>query len=442
MISIQRRLGLGLALGLLLAGALVLQGGYWLFDHALRSYLHDHLRDDSENLMLAVVRGQERIELNTRALDVSFNRPFSGRYFRIDLAGQSWRSRSLWDFDLPKPAAEGLAAGLQDGPRGQKLLVYRADYRKLGQSLSITVAQDYTPLLNTFRQALFWALALGALVLLSLLLIQAYLVRSALRPLQHLGSQLRELQTGQRQQLDLPTPMELAPLVAQLNRLLKHTTQTLQRSRQALGNLGHALKTPLAVLVSVLREPKLTEQDNWRAQLEGPVQLIQQRLARELGRARLAGEVLPGAYFCPQNELPLLFAMLDKVHDRGLDWRWQADPSGMLMALDREDMLELLGNLLDNAGKWADSQVLLSFSQLPEGWQICVDDDGPGIAAEQRAQVLARGSRLDEQVQGHGLGLGIVSDIAHSWQAQLFLEGNDWGGLRVRLWIPRTAHSF
>ncbi len=123
-----------------------------------------------------------------------------------------------------------------------------------------------------------------------------------------------------------------------------------------------------------------------------------------------------GAHFDCAAELPGLFSTLGMIHSHGLKLEWQAEP-GLCLPWDREDLLELLGNLLDNACKWADAEVRLSLVQEGEGYRLWVDDDGPGIAAERREAVLGRGTRLDEQVTGHGLGLGIVRDMVEAWAA-------------------------
>jgi signal transduction histidine kinase len=247
--------------------------------------------------------------------------------------------------------------------------------------------------------------------------------------------QIAQLQQGRRSELDSQVPQELEPLVGQVNRLLSHTEDTLKRSRNALGNLGHALKTPLAVLVSLSEREELREQPELQATLREQLAQIRQRLERELGRARLAGEALPGAHFDCAAELPGLFGTLGMIHNHGLKLDWQAAP-GLCLPWDREDLLELLGNLLDNACKWADAEVQLSLAQESEGYRLWVDDDGPGIAPERRDEVLGRGTRLDEQVAGHGLGLGIVRDMVDAWGGSLSLEDGPLGGLRVSVRLP------
>ena len=328
-----------------------------------------------------------------------------------------------------------MQAELGDGPQGQRLLLYRADYRRYGENLSISVAQDYAPVLRSFRRMQWLGLGMGGAALLLILVAQRYTVRRALRPLERVRQQIAQLQQGQRSELDTQVPEELEPLVAQINRLLAHTEDTLKRSRNALGNLGHALKTPLAVLISLAGRDELAAHPALRASLREQLAQIEQRLSRELGRARLAGEALPGARFDCAQELPGLFATLAMIHDRGLKLDWQAPP-GLMLPWDREDLLELLGNLLDNACKWAERRVCLSIEEEPGGFRLYVDDDGPGIEPARREAVLGRGTRLDEQVAGHGLGLGIVRDIVAAWNGRIELQDSPLGGLRVAIQLP------
>ncbi|QXH58400.1 sensor histidine kinase [Pseudomonas maumuensis] len=436
--SIQARLSLGLVAVLVVVGLALAQLTLWLFEAGLQRYLEAGLRKESENLLVALVRGPSGLQLDERRLSAAYQRPFSGYYFRIDFDQGTWRSRSLWDMDMPKPAKPGLDDGHELGPGGQQLLAYRGDYRRLGQDISISVAQDYSPVREGFRRMQQIGLGLGLVALMLVLVLQRLTVTRSLRPLERARQQIAQLQQGQRSQLDAEVPSELQPLVDQINHLLTHTEDSLRRSRNALGNLGHALKTPLAVLVSLAASERLQALPEVRAQMREQLEQIQQRLARELNRARLAGDALPGAQFDCDAELPGLLATLGMIHGEGLLLERDVPP-GLLLPWDREDLLELLGNLLDNACKWADSEVRLGIAPTTEGYQLWVDDDGPGIPEAQRLQVLERGSRLDEQVDGHGLGLGIVRDIVEAWGGRIALLESPLGGLRVSIELPRKG---
>jgi signal transduction histidine kinase len=434
-------LSLGLISVLLIIGLVLAQISLWLFEVGLQRYLESGLRNDSELLLVAIVRGPNGLQLDEHRLSPGYQRPYSGHYFRIDFDGGHWRSRSLWDLELPQPESAGLHADLELAKSKQSLLLLHNEYRKFGQKISITVAQDYTPVQASFVLVQRIGLALGLAALILILILQRVTVRRALRPLDRAREQIFQLQQGQRSQLDDEVPLELEPLVAQINHLLAHTEDSLKRSRNALGNLGHALKTPLAVLMSLAEGQKLEQHPQVRSLLREQLQQIQQRLERELNRARLSGDALPGARFDCDSELPGLFSTLRMIHGEHLDLSNHVT-QGLVLPWDREDILELLGNLLDNACKWADSSVSLGISLEPTGYCLLIDDDGPGIPDDQREEVLGRGNRLDEQVNGHGLGLGIVKDIVESWGGRIQLLDSALGGLQVRIDLPeRTGHS-
>ena len=421
---------------LLVAVGLVLaQAGLWIVDRGLRQHMQDNLQTQAESLLAALIKGPDGIELNSRHHDAVFLKPFSGHYFIIEFNQQRWRSRSLWDFELPEVQTMGFSEQLRPGPEQQQLLIYQGQYRRYKTDIKVTVAHDYSPVLISFQQAQIIGGGLGLLALLLTLLLQWRLVRRALQPLEQARVQIEQLQLGQRSQLEQDAPVELQPLVQQVNRLLVHTEETLQRSRKGLGNLGHALKTPLAVLMSVLHREELQKYPELSALMKEQLQQIEQRIQRELIRARLSGEALPGAFFECGQELAGLFQLMNRLHGEVLTLTWQA-AAHLRLPYERDDILEMLGNLLDNACKWADSRVELTIEQLDGGYCVRVDDDGPGIEESQRQQVQQRGSRLDEQSAGHGLGLGIVRDIVETLGGTLQLLDSPLGGLRVEIHLP------
>jgi signal transduction histidine kinase len=433
--SIQARLSLGLISVLLIVGLVLAQTSLWLFEVGLQRYLESGLRNDSELLLVALVKGPNGLQLDEHRLSPGYQRPYSGHYFRIDFEEGHWRSRSLWDLELPQPDQDGLYANLKLEKSDQSLLLLHKEYRKFGQQISITVAQDYSPVKASFQRVQQIGLGLGLAALILILVLQRVTVRRALRPLDKVRAQILQLQQGQRSQLDDQVPLELEPLVAQINHLLAHTEDSLKRSRNALGNLGHALKTPLAVLISIAEGKRYDVPAPVRQTLREQLQQIQHRLERELNRARLSGDALPGSHFNCDAELPGLFSTLRMIHGEHLDLINDVS-AGLTLPWDREDVLELLGNLLDNACKWADSTVSLNIRHQDQSYWLLINDDGPGIPEVRRDEVLGRGSRLDEQVDGHGLGLGIVKDIVESWGGTLQLLESPSGGLQIRIQLP------
>lgn len=433
--SIQARLSLGLISVLLIVGLVLAPTSLWLFEVGLQRYLESGLRNDSELLLVALVKGPNGLQLDEHRLSPGYQRPYSGHYFRIDFEGGHWRSRSLWDLELPQPDQDGLYANLKLEKSEQSLLLLHKEYRKFGQPISITVAQDYSPVKASFERVQQIGLGLGLAALILILVLQRVTVRRALRPLDKARAQILQLQQGQRSQLDHQVPLELEPLVAQINHLLAHTEDSLKRSRNALGNLGHALKTPLAVLISIAEGKRYDVPAPVRQTLRDQLQQIQHRLERELNRARLSGDALPGSHFDCDVELSGLFSTLRMIHGEHLDLI-NGVPAGLTLPWDREDVLELLGNLLDNACKWADSTVSLDIRHEGQRYLLLINDDGPGIPQVRREEVLGRGNRLDEQVDGHGLGLGIVKDIVESWGGALQLLESPSAGLQIRIELP------
>jgi signal transduction histidine kinase len=430
--SILRTLTLGLAasvVGVLLVLGLVTQ---LLSERALRDIVRDGLEEDALAVLAAVQRQPEGqgFRVDSTLLLPAYQLPLSGRYYTVHVDGQVLRSRSLWDEELPPGLANGVLQALPVSALGEAVMLLQTPYRRHGTELVIEVATDMAPLLSRLRAIAGIVLLLALLATLLILLLQRWWLQRSLRPLVRTQAEVQELQAGRREQLSRTAPRELLPLIDELNRLLRHARDAMARSRHALGNLGHALKSPLGVLFVLaqraepeLREPMLTE-----------LQRMQRRIGRELARARSAGELLSGARFEPQQDLPALLETLQRAHRRPLELHWQAEPG--TQPFEQDDMLELLGNLVDNAFKWARSRIDIRVERRGTELWLCVEDDGPGIAAGQREAMLQRGTRLDESVEGHGLGLGIVSDMVALYHGSLALDSSALGGLAVTLRLP------
>ncbi|MBM1142996.1 GHKL domain-containing protein [Alcanivorax sp. ZXX171] len=433
--SIGRRLGLSLFVSLLLAGVLVGQAALWWLDREQRQLSGRQLREEAASVLAAIVTGPGGPVLNEDMLDPAYRKPLSGRYFVVLIGDQRWRSRSLWDARLALPDHTGMDTGLRPGPGGQRLLRYRAEFRRDDRPLTVVVAQDYGPQLAKFQELKHAALAAWVLLLVALALAQQALIRHGLRPLKSARRQIEQLRGGRRGELDEKVAAELRPLVTEINRLQRHTEQQLARSRHALGDLGHALKTPLAVLRNRCDDRLRREAPDLYRLLSEQLDQIENTVGRALGRARVAAGATAATRFEPAQDLPVLLDTLRRAHDRPLT----LSASGQDLPpqpVERDDMLELLGNLLDNACKWAAGEVRLTLER--DGGDLCVtvDDDGPGIAADRHEAVLQRGRRLDQRVAGHGLGLAIVNDTVDAYGGTLELGESPLGGLRVRARLP------
>lgn len=432
--SISRQLGSGLLLVMLITVLLVGQGAVWLFDRALRDYLGSDLQRESDALLAAMTPTPGGLMLDTTRIGPDYLRPFSGRYFIIESRHQRWRSRSLWDERLPAVNVEQHNNQLVPGPAGQQLLMRSEHFRRASQPVTITVALDYQPLLLAFQRARNWLWGLGGIAVLVSLLLQHALLRRGLRPLRAVRTELAEWHAGKRLELSDNVPLELSPLVREINHLGAQVEQIIQRSRKGLGDFSHALKTPLAVAESLLNRDSLTAED--RVQLQRQLQDIRRQLERALQRSRLAPESHSIQRFDPAEDLPWLLGSLQQIHGAEVEILHPPLAMGRPWPFEREDMLELLGNLLDNACKWAAGRVRLDWVLLPDALQLRVEDDGPGISEQDRQQVLGRGTRLDESVAGHGLGLAIVGDLVDVYGGSLELLESDLGGLAVQVTLP------
>ncbi|MEZ5479394.1 MAG: ATP-binding protein [Thiolinea sp.] len=227
--------------------------------------------------------------------------------------------------------------------------------------------------------------------------------------------------------------MEIHPLIREFNHILALMQERLERSRHSLGNLAHALKGPLNLLRQSLEQETDTEGIRLaRQQAEQVYQLME----RELKRARLAGSSNTHQRFDPQQELPALLDVLNRIHGKAAGFVRLELAADTGVQGDREDMLELLGNLLDNAYKWADSRVLCQVRRVAGPLQIVISDDGPGCNTAQLEQMTGRGIRLDESRAGHGLGLSICKDIVRLYGGRMvFGRCPVLGGLRVEVSI-------
>lgn len=434
MISIQRRLSASLAL-IMIGVFLILGIGMSLsFRTLMEGYMLSRLEHDAESLLGALLLqpGIADIDLRAGRMNPVYQRPFSGHYYVISIDGRTWRSRSLWDQTLALPAvAVGETARLRaTGPEDQLLLVHVAGFRKAGHDLSIAVAEDLSPIRAEVRKFQLRYGLFGALALALLLVSQRQILKLGLVPLRRTRMEIAEMERGERERLSETVPEEILPVVRQVNGLVATLRQRLSRSRNAMGNLAHALKTPLTLLGQIADRDDVFRDAATAAQMRDQVAVLRKLLDRELKRARLAGAAATGTRLDLRTELEALVAVLRQLY-RERDLQLELDlPASLPLAADREDMHELFGNLLDNACKWARSRVRVRHVRSGDGLVIRVEDNGPGRNPEELADLDRRGVRIDEDaVPGHGLGLAIAQDIVQHYGGRLRLgRSADLGG--------------
>jgi signal transduction histidine kinase len=251
-----------------------------------------------------------------------------------------------------------------------------------------------------------------------------------MEPLRKIVIELNQIAMGQQEQILTEVPEDVRPLVKEVNRLIILIARRLQQSRTAIGNLAHALKTPLAMMVRISENPELKDHIELKQLLVSQAETIHARIERELNRARLAGHIQSGTFFNPYQELSTLAKLLNNIYSEKV-LEITIDAPDSLIPFDREDVLEIIGNLADNACKWAKKIVNISL-EFQQQLIIRVEDDGPGCPEHELKQLALRGVRLDETIQGHGLGLAIVRDIAEFYNGKMILSrGKNLGGLLV-----------
>lgn len=434
--SLRRRLW---AVGLVGTVAVTLLATWLLglaFERALQRGFETSLVNEHAALIgLLEALPDGSIALRKRPADPRYERPYSGAYWQVGEGDTPLRSRSLWDFEprLPAPRADGrleiLPAG---GPSDQQWVVVRqrVTLPRSREAVTVWLAGDRAPLrqeLAEFR--LLASAAIGGLAVLFLAVLSVQ-VGHGLRPLRRLSESLQAVRRGDLQRLPMDDlPGEIAPLAGHLNELLDHQERSVRRARHAAADLAHALKTPLAVLDAAAQRPDAELPSQVREQVGRMVRVVQRQLSQGLpADPRARCRIAPVA-----GELARLFAGLPRDPALELDVHV---PEALEFPADREVLEELLGNLIDNAAKWAQRRVRIEAAAEPGARILSVEDDGPGLPEDAVARVLNRGVRLDQQVPGSGLGLSIVQDLLEPLGGELALQRSALGGLRARIRVP------
>lgn len=412
------------------------------FDAELTTHLDQlaaHLRVDAAGA----------VSLSAPLSDPRLGRPYSGLYWQVDALPADdaeavrglLRSRSLWDVALAVPA-DALADGEVhrhriDGPDGAALRMLERRVlpaERPDRPLRLIVAADEQWLRDAvarFTGMLVLALGALALGLVSAAVVQVVI---GLRPLRRLARALAAVRSGAAQAVDGRFPSEIQPLVDDFNTVLARNAEIVARARTQAGNLAHAVKTPLAVLANAA-----AGEDSALARLVSEqVATAQRQVDHHLARGRAAAAVaLPGVRTPVRPVLEGLVRVMQRVHaERELAVELAALPDGVVFRGDEQDLHEMLGNVLDNACKWAATRVRVSVAGDAARLTITIDDDGPGLAAGAREAVFARGVRADERVPGSGLGLAIVRELASLYGGEVRLGDAPMGGLRVVLTLP------
>lgn len=432
---------------------LALAVGGFVLSNAFRNAVQDNfdstLSTDMDGLIAAAEPDSDGgVMLQDRFINREFDRVYSGLYYEIrplESGPGAQISRSLFDRALNVTSDQtrgAISYGFATGPENQHLRVLSRQVRlPTGDMAEIGDMRAYTFMvagnlasveaeITAFNGTLIWSFLLLGLGLMIAVFLQ---VRVGLMPLGRLQQSLARIRNGTAQRLEGTFPAEIAPLAAELNSLIEHSNEVVGRARTHVSNLAHFLKTPLSVLASEAQAQPGALSDQVRRQVE----TMRRQVDHYLARARAAGSVNVLGNRTPiAPVLNDLARVLSRIHaERAIVIDCDCPPD-LYFRGERQDLEEMAGNLMDNASKWAARQVKVSAFKDGARFVLVVEDDGPGLAPEDRARVGARGERLDESVPGSGLGLAIVRDISTLYAGSLALGASPLGGLEVRLTLP------
>ena len=438
MMSIRTKLSLWLT-GLVIISTAI---GIVSFETMLRQAFHDsiiaRLQEDLEQVLMATQLNNNELTIDQSQLSGFYKPVFSGRYYQLNLPDQEIRSRSLWDQKLNiKLLEKGESRVWQSkGPQNHdiQLLSLGLSSDSLNVDATLTVAQDLSIGRKIFTQIYGTKLGVNLAMLLTMIAGIFLVLRQSFKPINQIQQALSKLREGEITSLEVKNiPPELQALAATYNELLEYSSKQIERSRNNIGNLSHGLKTPLAVMQQQVEALGLKDPDTAIA-LQNQLDLVHKMIERKLAAARITGDMLPAAQMQLPKDLEDLCNTLSKVHfNKRLLCNIDIPKHITRLPLHREDGMELIGNLLDNAHKWANERVDIRAKLEEEAIILIIEDDGPGVASEELKLLTNRGRRLDETTMGHGLGLSIVKDIAEQYEIKLTFARSDLGGLKICL---------
>jgi signal transduction histidine kinase len=378
-----------------------------------------------------------------------FGIPFSGWYWQIKQLNGATRpefvSDSLLDQQLTLPSQSDVPPdksltrrAYAPGPEGQRLRVVEREIKLAGPlstPYSYAIAGDAREIDRDLSEFTTMLIAALAVLGFGLVLATFFQVRFGLAPLRAMRQNLAQIRSGEAERLDGDQPEEIRPLQLELNALIQSNREIVDRARTHVGNLAHALKTPLSVISNEAR----TQEGPLASKVVEQAEIMRTHITHHLDRARVAARSsVIGDITDVDQVLQALKRTLDRIYEeRGLDVEVASIP-GLKFQGEKQDFEEMVGNLLDNACKWANARVKAEARRADGGkrFVVIVDDDGPGLTKAEREKVVKRGQRLDETKPGSGLGLSIVADLAHLYKGRFALEPSPEGGLRARLELP------
>ena len=426
--------------------SVLLLGGGVALDRVLTNAITRNFDDQLNYVLTAMIASAEigpgcEVILNRPLGDQRFLEPGSGLYYQISGKGfEHFRSRSLWDRSLRVRAEnDENAVHVYDSREftDEPLRILERDVLLPGSNTlwRFQVAQSRDGLneqINVLRRTLVRSFAALALGLIGMAALQTFY---GLLPLRRVREAIAKMRSGAATRVDEPLPDELTPMVEELNALIEHNERQAEEARRHAGNLAHALKTPLTVIMNAAtaHAPDLPET------VVREARTMRRQVDHHLARARAVGR--RGHAHSRAEVWPSLEAVERAVARLYPEVRIDRDgPKDQVVRVERQDLDELLGNLIENAAKYGGGSVFVTVCPQGDFTEIQVEDDGVGIPEEERQRIFDRGARLDTSKPGTGLGLAIVRDVAEIYGGSVSLEeSEDLGGLLVRLRLPAAA---
>ena len=438
--SIRTQLSLRLVITLVLLFFIQLVLVSYTIEHLTEEFVLSHLKQDAETILGTVKVEQDKAILDESKLADVYHRPYSGYYYQLEFANQDLYSRSLWDknFELQDVSVGEEVVQYQQGPMGQLVMIYIAGFEKHNLKFTLSVGLDVLDLKeDVFEMQLAYA-GVSLIAIIVLMYLQFATLKHGFKPWERVREQLRAMEQGELRMLDEDVPIELTSQVKEINRLVDLLGQRVERSRNALGNLAHAIKTPLSVVLRTLED--VEENADKKVLIEQELKQIQQLIERELKRARLAAGDSADRFDIYKDVDGLVFMMKKVYETKHLNIEVVYNEIGTC-SLDRQDVLEILGNIIDNACKWANTNVLVTIT-LSKELCVRVEDDGPGVDEATRSELMQRGVRIDESTAGHGLGLAIVQDVVSHYHGSLAItQSIKLGGFCAEVRLPLLRPS-
>ncbi len=417
--------------------ALLVVGLTWLLhgvflQNLAKEFLGERLKREAEHAVSQLENDQLAIPSSLTSASQSYQ-VFHHLYV-LRLNGEISASHPEWQRQLATLLEEA-GDSLVEVKRGERhLLVYRQQLEWQGTNGVLLIGEDFSQVEKGLATLHWWVGGIAAGLLSVLVALNMLAVNRGLKPLWQLRQQLEELQSGERQRLSLAAPAELDGLVAQLNRFMDDIDLRLQRSRESVANLSHALKTPLAAITQVLRGGRPIDESR-RHKVLMRLEDINAQLDAELRRARIAGPHA-GRMTHLARDSQRLMVMFQSLYPQQVFELTQAVNQRDQVPIDAHDYAEMLGIVLDNAGKWATNAIRCHISTSELALTLTIDDDGPGVAESDIARLGERGTRLDERRPGYGLGLSILAQLVARYAGHCQFERSPLGGLRVTTTLP------